>query len=231
MLLPPVKCHTHVRHCYMGTSRVVQWLILHAPNAGSLGSIPGQGMRSLMLQLRVHMLQPKDPACYNKEQRSSVLQLRSGTAKQIKISIKKDTTAWKYRLMTHRLVDPMGVYAWKPQGNFKNSDVWLPPRHGDFLGLGCSLVLAFFKDPQVTLMCRQEQACSANLASIHSSGPSFSLTDVRTTATVHFSPVLQANLSLVPFVWMTMTIMMKVHRITQDTCPLKDFLGETFTGL
>ena len=64
-------------------------------------------MRSLMLQLRVHMLQPKDPACYNKEQRSCVLQLRSGTAKQI--SIKKDTTAWKYRLMTHRLVDPMGV--------------------------------------------------------------------------------------------------------------------------
>ena len=34
-----------------GTSLVVQWLRLHAPNAGGLGSIPGQGTRSHMLQL------------------------------------------------------------------------------------------------------------------------------------------------------------------------------------
>ena len=33
-------------------SLVVQWLRLHAPNAGPLGSIPGQGTRSHMLQLR-----------------------------------------------------------------------------------------------------------------------------------------------------------------------------------
>ena len=32
---------------------------LHAPNAGSLGLISGQGTRSHMLQLRVHMLQQK----------------------------------------------------------------------------------------------------------------------------------------------------------------------------
>ena len=31
-----------------GTSLVVQWLRLHAPNAGRLGSIPGQGARSHM---------------------------------------------------------------------------------------------------------------------------------------------------------------------------------------
>ena len=31
-----------------GTSLVVQWLRLHAPNAGSPGSIPGQGTRSHM---------------------------------------------------------------------------------------------------------------------------------------------------------------------------------------
>ena len=31
---------------------VVQWLRLHSPNAGSRGSIPGQGTRSLMPQLR-----------------------------------------------------------------------------------------------------------------------------------------------------------------------------------
>ena len=30
-----------------------QWLRLHAPNAGYLGSIPGQGTRSHMPQLRV----------------------------------------------------------------------------------------------------------------------------------------------------------------------------------
>ena len=35
----------------MGTSLVVQWLRLCAPNAGSLGLIPDQGTRSHMLQL------------------------------------------------------------------------------------------------------------------------------------------------------------------------------------
>ena len=40
-----------------GTSLLVQWLSLHAPNAGGPGSIPSQGTRSHMLQLRVHMLQ------------------------------------------------------------------------------------------------------------------------------------------------------------------------------
>ena len=34
-----------------GTSLVVQWLRLHTPKAGKLGSIPGQGTRSHMLQL------------------------------------------------------------------------------------------------------------------------------------------------------------------------------------
>ncbi|TEA33613.1 hypothetical protein DBR06_SOUSAS3910181, partial [Sousa chinensis] len=40
-------------------SLVVQWLRLHAPKAGGLGSIPGQGTRSHMPQLRVCMLQLK----------------------------------------------------------------------------------------------------------------------------------------------------------------------------
>ena len=35
------------------TSLVVQWLGLHAPNAGDLDSSPGQGTRSCMLQLRL----------------------------------------------------------------------------------------------------------------------------------------------------------------------------------
>ena len=35
-----------------GTSVIVQWLRLHAPNAGAPGLIPGQGTRSCMLQLK-----------------------------------------------------------------------------------------------------------------------------------------------------------------------------------
>ena len=38
-----------------GTSLVVQWLTVHVPNAGNLGSIPGQGTRSHVLQVRVGM--------------------------------------------------------------------------------------------------------------------------------------------------------------------------------
>ena len=41
--------------------KVVQWLRLHALNVGGLGSIPGQGTRSHMPQLRVHM--PQITAC------------------------------------------------------------------------------------------------------------------------------------------------------------------------
>ena len=44
-----------------GTSLVVQWVRLHAPNAGGLGSMPGQATRSRMLQLRVRMPQLKIP--------------------------------------------------------------------------------------------------------------------------------------------------------------------------
>ena len=35
-----------------GTSLLAQWLRLWAPNAGGPGSIPGQGTRSPILQLR-----------------------------------------------------------------------------------------------------------------------------------------------------------------------------------
>ena len=59
---------------HIGTTLVVQWLRLHAPNAGGPGSIPGWGTRSRMPQLRVHMPQlkilqatTKDPAGHNKD--------------------------------------------------------------------------------------------------------------------------------------------------------------------
>ena len=43
------------------TSLVAQWLRLHAPSAGGLGSIPGRGTRSHKPQLRVWLLQLKIP--------------------------------------------------------------------------------------------------------------------------------------------------------------------------
>ena len=48
-----------------GTSFMVQWLRLHAPNAGGPGLIPGQGTRSRMLQLEDPAHHDEDPACRN----------------------------------------------------------------------------------------------------------------------------------------------------------------------
>ena len=62
-----------------GTSLVVQWLRVHAPNARSLASTPGGGTRTHKPQLRVCMLQLKilhismkieAPMCYTKTQGS-----------------------------------------------------------------------------------------------------------------------------------------------------------------
>ena len=53
-----VDTKTYLQKAYTGTSLVVQWLRLHAPNAGGPGSIPGPGTRS-------HVPQLKDPACHN----------------------------------------------------------------------------------------------------------------------------------------------------------------------
>ena len=61
---------------------MVQWLTLCAPNAGGLGLIPGQGTRSHILQLKVHMPHWK----------SQVLQLRPGAAKKKKK--KKEYVLW-----------------------------------------------------------------------------------------------------------------------------------------
>ena len=53
---------------------MIQWLRFHDPNAGGQGLIPGQGTRSCMPQLRVHIPQLKiphatpqieDAACHN----------------------------------------------------------------------------------------------------------------------------------------------------------------------
>ena len=46
----------------LGTSSVVQWLKLLTVNAGDLGSIPDQGIRSPKPQLKVCMLQLRPSA-------------------------------------------------------------------------------------------------------------------------------------------------------------------------
>ena len=47
------------------TSLVVQWLRLHAPNAGGMGSIPHQGTGSHMSQLKDPEYRNKDIVCPN----------------------------------------------------------------------------------------------------------------------------------------------------------------------
>ena len=66
-----------------GTSPVVQGLGLHALNAGGPSSIPGQGTRSHMLQLRVCTLQlripyapTKLPKCHNQDQCSQIKNIK-----------------------------------------------------------------------------------------------------------------------------------------------------------
>ena len=45
-----------LKNIVVWTSLVVQWLRLCAPSKGDWGSIPGQGTRAYILQLRVRML-------------------------------------------------------------------------------------------------------------------------------------------------------------------------------
>ena len=50
----------------LGTSLVAQWIRLCAPNAGCLGSIPGQGIRSHMhATTKSSHATTKEPACHN----------------------------------------------------------------------------------------------------------------------------------------------------------------------
>ena len=57
-----------------GTSLVVQWLRLCTPRVEGPGSIPGQGTRSYMLQLRVRMPQLRTSGVMKK--RPHVLQVK-----------------------------------------------------------------------------------------------------------------------------------------------------------
>ena len=54
------------RSFHEGTFLVVQWLRLHTPNAGGPSSIPGEGTRSQVSQLRACMPQIKIPSAATK---------------------------------------------------------------------------------------------------------------------------------------------------------------------
>ena len=56
---------------YLGTSLVVQWLRLQAPNAGGLGLIPGQGTRSHMPQLKMSCAAIKTWRSQNKQNKKN----------------------------------------------------------------------------------------------------------------------------------------------------------------
>ena len=60
---------------------VVQRLRLHAPSAGGLGNIHGQGTGVHMPQLSVRLAQRKILTGHNKDQKSCVPQVRPGAAK------------------------------------------------------------------------------------------------------------------------------------------------------
>ena len=66
----PYFTGAQVHNCHVknegSTSLVVRWLRLHAPSAGSLGSIPGQGIRSHMLQLKIPRVATPSTAKINK---------------------------------------------------------------------------------------------------------------------------------------------------------------------
>ena len=66
------RTNSGLRNDLSGTSLMEQWIRLRTRNAEGLGSIPGQGTRSHMPQLRVRVPQlkiphatTKDPVCRN----------------------------------------------------------------------------------------------------------------------------------------------------------------------
>ena len=56
-----------------GISLGVQWLGPHAPNSGSSGSVPGQEIRSHLMQLKIlQSITKKIPNAINKTQHSQI---------------------------------------------------------------------------------------------------------------------------------------------------------------
>ena len=73
-----------------GTSLVIQWLRIRAPNAGGSGSIPGQGTRSHMPQASICMLQWKIPCAATKTRWSQISKINVKKEK-----MKKKCALWR----------------------------------------------------------------------------------------------------------------------------------------
>ena len=91
---------------------MVQWLGLHASNAGGLGSISGQGTRSRMLQLR-----PRVPVChsYGPDQPHKSYLKANRLTNQIKLESRgpqsKATSQSEGRLFVSDSLQPHGLYS------------------------------------------------------------------------------------------------------------------------
>ena len=64
--------HSVYKRSASGTSLVVQWQRIHAPNVEVMGSIPGQGTRSHVPQLEDSPCHSKDPEAETKTPRSRI---------------------------------------------------------------------------------------------------------------------------------------------------------------
>ena len=88
-----MTCYNNFWHIFKrfssGSSLVIQSLRFHPPTAGSPGSIPGQGTRSHMLQLRVHKLEWDILSATFKTQHSQINKYLKNKNKQCACSVPK----------------------------------------------------------------------------------------------------------------------------------------------
>ena len=78
------------------TSLVAQWLRLYVPNTEGLSSIPSQGTRSYIPQLRVHMLQLKISHNATKTQNSQINKCQGDILSDYKTMQKSSSMLWSF---------------------------------------------------------------------------------------------------------------------------------------
>ena len=124
------------------SSLVVQWLKLHAPNAGGPGSIPGQGNRPHPLRLKIPPMATKikDPRAATKIQHSQINKYMfekkgKGNHKMGKtfeshisdkglVSRKIEGSRRRGRQRLDAITDPMDMSLSKLQGIVKDREAW-----------------------------------------------------------------------------------------------------------
>ena len=145
-----------------GTSLVVQWLRLWAPNAGAPCSIPGQGTGCYTPQLRIHKLKLKIPRATAKTWCSQInnkffyksknmvrwaVDSRAVCARVLlppSHSLYRETWVFEYNILNHvKLIE--GIlpekcdFSGPPQISWHIYSSWSPPLEGKCYGLNCVL--------------------------------------------------------------------------------------------